>query len=119
MERITLTLPTPPSVNTYWSTARGGRKYLSPKAVQFKKDTKQILINEELLNLNITERLKIQFFYYPPDRRTRDLDNFFKGVFDALRDGNLFADDEQIDVIYAEKREVIKGGKVIVIIETI
>ena len=116
---INLTLPSPPSVNTYWQSGRGGHKFLSKKARQFKDDVAAILTANKLCNTNLENELKVSFFYYPPDLRTRDIDNYFKGVFDSLRDAKLYKDDVQIMVLYAEKKEKVKGGKVELVIETL
>jgi crossover junction endodeoxyribonuclease RusA len=33
---------------------------------------------------------------YPPDKRTRDIDNYSKALFDALTHANFWIDDSQI-----------------------
>ncbi len=114
---IKLTLPHPPSINSYWVGARSGRRYLSDKARQFKQDVKDILIKNNLYELNLECNLVYHCKYYAPDKRKRDLDNFaFKGVFDALRDSKLFIDDDQFIYISAEKAGIEKFGKIEIVI---
>jgi crossover junction endodeoxyribonuclease RusA len=56
---------------------------------------------------------------YPPDRRTRDLDNAGKAIFDSLKHAGVYVDDEQIDDLRFLRREVRKPGIVMVTLETI
>jgi len=115
---LIIELPHPPSVNSYWTGGRGGSRFLSKKAREFKLLVKNILIENNLQGLNLPCNLSYHCEYYPPDLRKRDLDNFaFKGVFDSLRDAQLFIDDDQFIYISAEKREKVKDGKIIIYIK--
>jgi len=118
--KINLTLPIPPSVNSYWVNARGGsHKFLSEKARQFRSDVLHILLKENLIDLKITQRLKYTCYLYFPDKRKRDIDNYHKGVLDALTNGKVYLDDSQIDEMYVFRKEIIKNGKIEIIIETL
>jgi Holliday junction resolvase RusA-like endonuclease len=51
--KINLTLPIPPSVNSYWVNSRGGsHKFLSEKARQFRSDVLHILLKENLIDFH-------------------------------------------------------------------
>ena len=56
---------------------------------------------------------------YPPDKRTRDIDNVLKPTIDALCQAHIFEDDSQIDVLFVRRAETIKGGKCVVSIEVL
>ena len=43
------------------------------------------------------ERLQVEIYLYPPDRRKRDVDNYTKVLFDSLTHAGLWGDDEQVD----------------------
>ena len=104
----TLTIPYPPSVNTYWGF-KGHRRFLTPKAKQFKTEVAQE-VSHNKINFGL-DRLEICITLYPPDKRVRDIDNVVKSTFDALVQANAFVDDSQIDVLLINRGPVVKGGK--------
>jgi crossover junction endodeoxyribonuclease RusA len=114
---IELTLPLPNSANTHWRHARGiiylskqGREY---RAAVFKA------VNDAKLALKLKGRLSVELYIYPRDKRKTDIDNRIKAANDALQHAQVFEDDSQIDRLYVERREIVKGGKCIVIIREI
>ena len=114
MSDFKLTLPWPPTVNTYWRHARG-RHYISDKGEQYRKDIIH-LIQQQHLDINTLSRLKIIITANPPDKRRRDLDNLQKAVFDSLVHAGFMADDEQIDDFRVRRGEKVKGGRLEIII---
>lgn len=89
-----ITLPWPPSVNTYWRTFRGrmiisahGREYRAAVA-------EQVLLQHAARHY--TAPLKITIEAWRPDRRKRDLDNLLKAALDSLAHAGVFEDDAQI-----------------------
>ncbi|WP_082259633.1 RusA family crossover junction endodeoxyribonuclease [Gilliamella sp. Nev5-1] len=107
---INLTLPYPPTVNHYWGTA-GKRRYIKPQGIKFRNDVIGIVLQNKA-NKKLAERVMIDIKAYMPDRRKRDLDNINKAIFDALIHSGVIVDDEQIDVLHSERKEVFKGGKI-------
>ena len=107
--------PLPPSVNSYWGF-HGHRRYLTPKAKQFKDKVSEIIIENQVPKFG-TNKLEIEICLYPPDKRTRDIDNSIKSCLDALCQAGVFDDDSQIDVLIVQRGEVYKGGKAEVRIE--
>lgn len=105
-------LPWPPTVNNYFTVARG-RKILSSKGRQYKKDVALIARFKSPLQ----GRLDVAIHAYPPDKRKRDLDNLTKAILDALDDCGIYCDDSQIDKLSIERKE--KGGFVLVAISEI
>ena len=106
---ISIKLPWPPTVNTYYTVARG-RKILSKRGRQYKDDCAA----EMLLQRpgKVAGRLHVHIDAFVPDRRKRDLDNLLKPVLDSLGSGPnaLFDDDSQIDQLAVVRRPVAKPG---------
>jgi len=108
-----LTLPYPPSTNTYWRSvkgrvliSKGGRMYrhLVGKSVQWQHTGHKIL----------TGRLSVTVDVYPPDRRRRDLDNVLKALLDSMEHAGVYENDSQIDRLEVIRRDKIQDGQVIV-----
>lgn len=51
-------------------------------------------------------RIAVTIWLHAPDNRTRDLDNYNKGLLDGLKAAGVYNDDEQIDDL-----RVIRGSK--------
>ena len=114
---ITLQLPLPPSVNTYWRNFRG-RTVLSKGGRDYK-----IAVHEYVTVNNLPkfgqERLGASITIFPRDKRAIDLDNRLKALFDSLEDAGLFDDDSQFDRIYICRGMIKKGGGCTITISTI
>jgi len=118
---IKLTLPLPPSVNSYQPhTSRGGRcvRYLSAKAKLFKYEVTRIVMKENAA-LMVESRLKLSIVIHPRDKRKIDLDNRIKPIQDALQDAGVFKDDCQIDKLVVKRGNIVKNGKAIIEIELV
>lgn len=85
---------------------------LTDEAKQYKQLIRQLVKIYRLPQLEGRLSLHIQVF--PPDKRRRDLDNLLKLLQDSLCEANLFLDDSQIDRLFVERKNVFKGGQVIV-----
>ena len=101
MTTITLELPFPPSVNTYWRRVNG--KTLIRRSARFPAGIRAAVVVEAFM----------------PDRRMRDLDNLFKALLDALVKAGVLVDDSVIDDLRIVRKCVVKGGKVLVSIKEI
>lgn len=113
---IQLTLPWPPSANTYWRR-NGNCYFISKKGIDYRKTVGfECLVHKGRFDENT--RIKLSVNAYPPDKRKRDLDNLFKGLLDSLQHACVFPDDNQIDEL-SIKRMPERKGKVIVTIERI
>lgn len=104
-----LTIPYPPSVNSYWGF-HGHRRFLTKKANDFKSSVSEAVITYNIPKLG-QERLEIEIKLFPPDKRLRDIDNSIKSCLDALCQAGVFNDDSQIDVLIVNRGEIYKGGK--------
>lgn len=113
---ITLTLPWPPTANTYWRR-NGNRYFLSNKGQDYRNTiVKTCFIYAGLFDEDA--RLKVSIQAFPPDKRKRDLDNLFKSLIDSLQSARIFHDDSQIDQLSIQ-RMPDNENKVIVEIERI
>jgi crossover junction endodeoxyribonuclease RusA len=109
----TFFIPYPPSVNTYWGFS-GHRRFLTPKAVQFKNEVKNAILDAGIKHLD-DARLEVTITLYPTDKRIRDLDNSLKSCLDAIgQSGLVFNDDSQIDVLIVQRGEIVKGGQALI-----
>jgi len=112
---LMLTLPYPPSVNTYWGF-KGSHRYLTDKAKTFKEQVRWYFIASKHTGFG-GHRLKVEIDLYPPDNRIRDIDNNIKSLLDSLCQAGVFTDDCQIDKITVERRQIVKKGACVVRIE--
>ena len=62
----------------------------------------------------LTGDISIVVRIHPPDKRKRDIDNIFKGLFDSLTHSKVWADDSQVKHLDATMCDIVKFGCVIV-----
>lgn len=112
---MTIVLPWPPSVNSYWRTVNG-RTLLSKRAREYKKSVASAVL-VHAANKHLAGRLEVELLIHPPVvNRRRDLDNLTKGVLDSLQTAGVYLDDSQIDRLTIERAAPVPGGVVIVTI---
>lgn len=102
---VNLTLPFPPSVNTYWrSVSRGkrARVILSERGRKYREDALLSLLQAGKPTLG-DKRLSVQVWLYRGDKRKYDIDNSMKALLDALQHCGVFDDDEQIDELFIRR----------------
>jgi crossover junction endodeoxyribonuclease RusA len=114
---VTLELPLPPSMNTYWRNFRG-RTVLSKGGRDYKIAVQEYVSINNLPKFG-QERLGASITIFPRDKRAIDLDNRLKALFDSLEDAGLFNDDSQFDRIYICRGMIKKGGGCTITISTI
>lgn len=90
-----LTLPFPPSVNGYWRSFRG-RQILSKRAREYREEAVKAADFYGCTIAPLPLQLRVWLLLSPPDRRVRDIDNYSKGVLDALTHAKVWADDKQV-----------------------
>lgn len=96
-ETLKLILPFPPSANRYWRSAPGKGLVPSAEAEAYK----QLVARTAPRNVALFGDVRVVLNVFRP-RRTGDLDNCQKVLFDALR-GIAFLDDAQVKAIIAER----------------
>jgi crossover junction endodeoxyribonuclease RusA len=109
---ITLTLPWPPSTN-HSHHYGGKRKFLSKPTQKFREEVQNIVCDAKV---KIEGRLAMFVALYPPDKRRRDICNYEKQTTDALQAAGVFIDDEQLDFVWLVRRDIVKGGKCVVVL---
>lgn len=111
MSDYKFTLPYPTSINGYWRSFRG-RQIISKRGREYREKAIEAMQSLSLDNENLSERLTVAITFNPPTLRKYDVDNFCKGVFDALTHSGFWIDDEQVDMLILIKGEKVKGGEV-------
>lgn len=113
---LNLFLPYPPSINTYWNF-NGSRRFLTPKANQFKVKVFEAFFLSEHKGFQ-AQRVSVTVHLFPPDKRVRDVDSPLKSLLDALTQAGVFDDDSQVDRLLVVRKQQQKGGGCRVIIDT-
>ena len=91
---IEITLPWPPSVNTYWRTFNG-RMIISARGREYRETVgDQMTMQKQVKHFKGPLRVVIEA--WRPDRRRRDLDNLLKATLDGLAHAGVYEDDSQI-----------------------
>ena len=109
---FTIELPYPPSVNRYYRHV-GFRTLISREGRAYRSRVCVILARAGVRPLEGT--LAVGLDLYPPDQRTRDVDNPQKNLLDAMQHGRMYHDDSQIKKLLTIMRsQIVPGGKVIV-----
>jgi crossover junction endodeoxyribonuclease RusA len=112
---MTLRLPFPRSVNTYWRNIGRGRTILSKAGRQYKLDVLAAVLDQCGKVKPINSRVSVSVWLYPPDKRRRDLDNHAgKALFDSLTSAGVWADDELIDRLRVYRGGIVPNGLAVV-----
>ena len=114
---VTLRLPLPPSVNSYWNNWRG-RTILSKQGREYKKTVSEYVAEHNVPKLG-GARLCAFITIFARDRRKIDLDNRLKGLLDALQDAGVYDDDNQIDEIRIVRGKIKSGGECVIVISVL
>lgn len=114
---ITLELPLPPTINHYYGQRHRGGRFIKPAGIKFRQEVADIVAQAG--HDTLEGRICLFIAIYPPDRRKRDIDNVLKAGNDALTHAGAWVDDSQIDDLRIVRREIIKGGKIVVVITEI
>jgi len=116
---ITLELPWPPSVNSYWRSPNtgklAGRTLISERGRNYRRAVSDAIRMAGQPKAD-PGRLDVALTVFPPDRRRRDLDNLPKGILDALTHAGVIEDDSLIDRLLIERATSCPGGKVRVVV---
>ena len=91
---VTLTLPWPPSVNTYWRTFQG-RMIISAKGREYRKAAIE-QVSLQVGSVGYQGKLCVEIEAFRPDKRRRDLDNLLKAALDACTSAGVWSDDSNI-----------------------
>lgn len=89
-----ITLPFPPTVNTYWRKWNN-RMVISEKGRAYRKAVAELMMLHGMQK-HSKKLLQIEIRAYRPDNRKRDLDNLLKATLDSLANAGVYEDDSQI-----------------------
>lgn len=106
-------LPWPPTVNGYWGTRPNGGKFLTRKGKAYRQNALQAIGDVETCGGDVA----VYAIMHPPDARTRDVDNYWKGLLDAMTAAGVWLDDSQVRLQVGVMSGKIKGGGVDVYVE--
>jgi crossover junction endodeoxyribonuclease RusA len=106
-------LPFPPSVNGYWGTRPSGGKFLTRKGKQYRQAALQAIGDVD----THADEVAVIAVFSPPDARTRDVDNYWKGLLDAMTAAGVWVDDSQVKLQVGLMADKVKGGRVDVYVE--
>lgn len=118
----TFSMPYPPSVNGYWQPLCFGKRAslsLTKKGKDYRLLAAKHLMMQRVCRGKTTDRLKVIIEVFPPDRRKRDLDNILKGLLDAITKYEIWGDDSQVDDLRVVRKPIVKGGNIVVTINSI
>jgi crossover junction endodeoxyribonuclease RusA len=90
---MTLTLPWPPSMNTYWRR-NGPRYFIAPKGIAFRTEVEALCMAAGIKPMAGPVSMAVTLV--PGDHRRRDIDNVLKPLLDALTHGRAWEDDSQV-----------------------
>lgn len=116
MNPFTLTLPFPPSVNRYWRHVvvnGSARSLLSADGRKYKADV-GVEAARQRAPRGIASPVAAHITLHAPDNRRRDVDNYAKGILDALVEAKVLDDDSQVRELFLVWGSVQRGGKAIV-----
>ena len=94
MQKIKMTLPWPPSVNTYWRNF-DGRMIISARGRDYRETVGDQMTLQKMVK-HFKGQLKVEIEAFRPDKRRRDLDNLLKATLDGLAHAGVYEDDSQI-----------------------
>ena len=91
---IEITLPWPPTVNTYWRHYKG-RIIISARGREYREAVGDQMTLQKMVK-HFKGQLKVEIEAFRPDKRRRDLDNLLKATLDGLAHAGVYEDDSQI-----------------------
>ena len=115
MATISISLPFPPTVNTYWRHV-GRRTLISKRGRAYKANVAALCLQAGMRPLQ--GDLRVTVVFCPPDRRVRDLDNLWKALLDGMT-GRAYFDDSQVAEQHGSWGPIVKGGRADLVIESL
>lgn len=119
---IELSLPYPPSVNSYWRhvvIGQSARVLISRTGREYRTQVKRLCLAHRWGGGFPVERLAVAISLHAQDNRRRDLDNANKALLDALGAAGVYGDDSQIDALVVVRGPNRRPGCAVVRIEAL
>ena len=117
----TFKFPFPPSVNGYWRhiVIKGSPRTLISDAGRKYRRAVQRTVLIEHKGIHYSGAIQCDLGLHPPDNRRRDIDNYSKGLLDALAHSGVYDDDSQIKQLNIALYPKLPPGCVYVTLDTI
>ena len=113
-----LWLPMPPSVNNLFTQGMVKGRMRRFPTKKYRAWRKEAVLRIRVARLpRFTGPVAIKLTITPPDARPRDIDNYSKGVLDALVEAGVLKDDSQVQKLLAAWDHAGEVGAVIEIAE--
>jgi len=112
-----MAFPPPPSNNIYYRRS-GHHTHISVKGREYKQTVCELVAQFYPIKFGCAP-LKVHIDFYPATKRKMDLDNRFKAILDSLTAAGVWDDDSQIDELSIQRKPVMKGGKIVVLVKAI
>ncbi len=97
-----LVFPWPPSINSLYCQGRThGQKFMTKTGKAYKQKIIELHANDDMNPVTVPIKVRIELF--PPDRRTRDIDNYIKPILDGLKFLEIIEDDSLINTLLVLK----------------
>lgn len=93
-----------------------GRRFPNKKALEYKTKVADYVVEYKVPKLG-DAKLSLTIWVHSPDKRKRDISNIVKIVEDSLQDAGVYDNDFNIDILLVQRGEIIKGGKLLVMID--
>jgi crossover junction endodeoxyribonuclease RusA len=113
---LSFKFPLPPTVNHYYGR-RGNRTFIKKEGMKYRLAVQDIVTvagNQMLMG-----RLRVFIAIHPANRIRQDIDNRLKCLLDSCTLAGVWEDDSQIDDLHIVRHDVIKGGRVVMIVTEI
>jgi crossover junction endodeoxyribonuclease RusA len=91
---LSIFLPFPPSVNNLFSTAKHGKRFITPRYKKWRAEALQLIMVARIKQ--ISGHVNVRVALSPPTKARRDVDNYSKALLDALVAGHVLAYDSQV-----------------------
>jgi crossover junction endodeoxyribonuclease RusA len=93
--------------------------FLSDAGKAYRELAAEAIDDQHVPRRSLNGRLAVAAIAYPPDARTRDLDNLWKSALDVLKHCNVITDDGHIDDLHVKRAHQVKGGKFVISVREI
>jgi len=81
--------------------------------------SRSLIARSQSLLVGFTSSVRVDLYFFPPDRRVRDNSNHTKVLYDALTKAGFWADDSLIKSETYHSGNVVKGGSVVLFCEEV
>ena len=112
-----LVLPLPPTVNQYWRrSTKGGKPSMrkSDEAMHYRTRVAGALLSQGNPAYGSRPMVVQIFVHCREGKQAGDIDNYAKGILDALEAGGVFANDSQVIDLRQARRASVPNGCVVV-----